>query len=246
MGRNDILQVPGNAKNLEKLIAQKRSLVPFIGAGFSMPACPTWSDFLENFFQKLKKDEFLLAKEQKEYLGLKKNTGSNQYERMADLLVEKAQRGKFEEEIKEQFDKPMLPGMKRKFDLLHQAFPGLKITTNFDCLIEDNAPAPGTNVKACYGYQPEELQRLFTHIQQNALLKIHGGLRDIPSIVLSSSQYEKMYGDPESFNPEAQLHAFLKRVFSNRSVLFIGCSLVVDRTTMIMKQLRDMHLHFAG
>jgi len=245
MSGNDILQEPGNAENLKRLMAQKKFLVPFIGAGFSVPACSTWAKFLENFFQKLRKDEFLLPQEEEKYLKLKERIGSNQYEQMADFLVEKARRGKFEEEIKEQFDKPMLPGMKRKFDLLHQVFPGLKITTNFDCLIEDNTTASSSNVKVCYGYQPEELQRLFTQIQQNSLLKIHGGLRDIPSIVLSSSQYEKMYSDPESFNPEAQLPVFLKRVFTNRSVLFIGCSLVLDRTTMIMKQLRDMQPHFA-
>ena len=86
------------------------------------------------------------------------------FERMADLLISCTGRGKFEEEIKKQFAKPMLPEMKNKFDLLHRAFPKLKITTNFDALIENSAT--GVDVEVCRGNRPEELERLFTQFEQ--------------------------------------------------------------------------------
>jgi tetratricopeptide (TPR) repeat protein len=242
MGRNDILQVPGIAEILKELIAQKKSLVPFLGSGFSVPACPTWSDFLDLIFKSIK-DKVLRPEEKNYYLQLKNSSPENKFEKMADFLVEKSGRRKFEEKMRAHFDKPLLPRMMPKFHLLHQVFPGLKITTNFDCLVENNTPDP--HVRICYGDLPGELEQLFTHIEQNSLLKIHGGLRDIHSIVLSSSQYAAIYGDPEGFDPKAPLPLFLKRVLTNCSLLFIGCSLAHDRTIMIMESLRDMQLHFA-
>jgi hypothetical protein len=108
--------------------------------------------------------------------------------------VQKSRGRRFEEEMKTHFNKPLLPGMKPKFDLLHRGFPGLKITTNFDCLIENNAF--GAHVNVCRGDQGEELEKWFTYMEKNALLKIHGDLQDVSSIVLSSSQYAEIYRDP--------------------------------------------------
>ncbi|NIM18278.1 MAG: hypothetical protein GTO45_40390, partial [Candidatus Aminicenantes bacterium] len=241
MGVKKIIEIEGNKKRIEQLtrMARQKNLVPFLGAGFSAPACPTWGNFLEQFFQGLK-GEFLLPEEEEEYIRLKK---SDHFEAMADFLVKKARRRKFEEEMKANFDKPLLPEMNKKFDLLHRGFPGLKITTNFDCLIEKNAF--GFYVNVCRGDQGKELQKWFTYMDKNALLKIHGDLQDVSSIVLTSKQYEKIYRDPAGFKLKAPLPGFLKRVFTNSSVLFIGCSLVRDRIIMIMESLPDMRRHFA-
>ncbi|MCP5106387.1 MAG: hypothetical protein GY950_23580 [bacterium] len=51
--------------------------------------------------------------------------------------------------------------------------------------------------------------------------------------------------NPVTFNPRAPLPLFLKRVFTNKSLLFIGCSLAGDRTMKIMKSLKHMRPHFA-
>ncbi len=239
MDNKEILDIPGNKENIRLLTLQKKDLVPFIGAGFSMPACPSWGHFLETFFKAVK-GEFLQPEDETRYLQLKEE---NRFEEMAGFLVDKAKRRKFEEAMKTEFDKPLTTGMKPKFQLLHQAFPGLKITTNFDCLVENNCM--GSNVMICYGSQPGESDRSVTKWEQNTLLKIHGGLRDIHSIVLTSTQYADIYGDPENFDPDAPLPRFLTRVFTNKSLLFIGCSLAHDRTMKIMKSLLHMRPHFA-
>ena len=242
MRGNDILHDRANAENLKKLITQKKYLVPFIGAGFSVPACPTWANFLDLFFDSIK-EEFLLDEDIEHYEQLKDSGHEKKFEKMADLLVKKAGRRKFEEAINANFDKPVTDAVKPKFSLLHRAFPGLKITTNFDCLVENSGTGP--HVRVCYGTKKDELERLFTHFDQNSLLKIHGGLRDIHSIVLDSTRYAGLYGHPENFDPNAPLPVFLKRVFTNCSLLFIGCSLAHDRTLMIMESLKDMRPHFA-
>ena len=74
--------------NLKKLPAEKELLVPFIGAGFSVPACPTWTGFLEQYFQGLK-ENFLLPEDETFYLKLKEGKDPNRFEKMADWLIEK-------------------------------------------------------------------------------------------------------------------------------------------------------------
>jgi len=236
-----IIEIHDNQKRLKQLLSLKSSLVPFLGAGFSRPACPTWADFLMGYFQSVHA-EFLLPEEEEKFNELKESVEANKYELIADFLISKSGRKRFEEEIKKQFDKPLLLAMKNKFNLLHSAFQSLKITTNFDCLIENNSG--DTHVNVCHGDHPQDLERLFTRFDQNSLLKIHGGLGDIPSIILSTAQYAALYGHEIEFDPHAPLPLFLERVFTNCSVLFIGCSLSRDRTLMVLEHLRDVRLHF--
>ncbi|MBT8367466.1 MAG: SIR2 family protein, partial [Deltaproteobacteria bacterium] len=237
-----ISDIYDNQERIDQLRSLKGSLVPFIGAGFSRPLYPDWADFLEQYFQNVR-EEFFLPEDEKKYLELKNGEADNKLELMADLLIRCTDRGKFEEEINKQFDEPTLPEMKNKFDLLHRAFSKLKITTNFDALIENSAT--GINVEVCRGNRPEELERLFTQFEQNSLLKIHGGIRDVSSIILSTEQYANLYGHATEFDSEAQLPKFLERVFTNSSVLFIGCSLLRDRTLMVMEKLAKVRPHFA-
>jgi hypothetical protein len=237
-----ITSIRDNQERIDQLQSLKGSLVPFIGAGFSRPLFPEWADFLEQYFQNVRED-FFLSGDQKKYLELKNGDADNKFELMADLLIRFTERHTFEEEIKKQFAKPMPPEMKNKFDLLHLAFPKLKITTNFDALIENSAT--GVDVEVCRGNRPEELERLFTRFEQNSLLKIHGGIGDVSSIVLSTEQYANLYGHATEFDSEAQLPKFLERVFTNSSVLFIGCSLLRDRTLMVLETLPDVRHHFA-
>ncbi|MCP4152165.1 MAG: hypothetical protein GY757_30785 [bacterium] len=173
-------------ENLEPLLAQKHNLVPFIGAGFSMPACPGWGDFLRDFFHNIK-NEFLDENGENHFLQLMNGSEPNRLEKMAAFLVTHSGRRRFEEEIKTHFSKPLTPGMVSKFESLHRVFTGLKITTNYDNLIEENAPS---NVTLRYGNEADKLEQLFTKKEINSLLKIHGGLLDPGSIVLSSQQYE--------------------------------------------------------
>ena len=229
--------------HLKKLLAEKELLVPFIGAGFSVPACPTWSGFLEQYFLGLK-ENFLLPKDERFYLKLKNSKDPNRFEKMADWLIEKSEKGEFYRQVYAQFNKPLLPEMQEKFILLHKSFPGLKITTNYDCFIETSS-FPGSHVETCRGSQHTECERLLTHFKENSLVKIHGGVKDMNSIVLSSSHYADLYGHPTGFDINAPLPAFLKRLFCNFSLLFIGCSLVFDRTLMILKSLSHTRPHFA-
>ncbi len=228
--------------NLKSLLAQRERLVPFIGAGFSAPACPSWPDFLDQYFQGLR-GEFLCLKEEKQYRALKGSKAADRFEKMADWLIEKSRKGEFYNQVKASFDQRLLPEMEAKFRLLHLAFPALKVTSNYDPLIEDSCP--GSHVETCRGSQHTEFDRILTDFKENYLLKIHGGVRDMSSIVLSSDQYAALYGQPTGFDIAAPLPACLKRLFTNFSLVFIGCSLVYDRTLLVLKSLEHIRPHFA-
>jgi formylglycine-generating enzyme required for sulfatase activity/energy-coupling factor transporter ATP-binding protein EcfA2 len=235
-----VVDIYKNKEKIDALLDTATHLVPFVGAGFSRPACPEWGTFLDLYYEETK-DDYFHPEDREQYEKLHKGTHDSKYEQLADMLIQKTKRGTFQKKIKKHFDADLENTMKKKFGLLHHAFPGLKITTNFDCLIERS----NAGVYICRGNQPEELERSFTDFSQNSLLKLHGGTQDINSIVLTRDQYEAMYGDKNVFNPNASLPKFLSRVFTNSSVLFIGCSLERDRTVMVLQTLPNVRPHFA-
>jgi hypothetical protein len=239
----EIFRLPGNKKNLEALaeFVRRKQVAPFLGAGFSAPACPTWASFLETLFLELEKEDLITSEEEKKaYLEYK---DKNAFEHMAGKLYEFAGKLRFKQAIKEHFGKPtMLNSMRPKFRLLHRVFTGLKITTNFDCFIEDFDPP---NVEVWRGGNSKDLERLMIGYEGNGLLKIHGGLKDMASVVLSAGQYETVYGHATGFSPDALLPKALQEVFTRFSLLFIGCSLHTDRTLMVLRALEEVRPHFA-
>lgn len=226
----------------QELQAHNAQLIPFIGAGFSRPACPGWAEFMLDFYEHVRND-FMPFAAQQQFEALARADADNKFEQLADLLAQYAERRRFAEELQRQFDRSLQPQMQRKFQLLHDAFPGLKITTNFDCLVENNCRNGDVNV--CPGYETDNLNRLLAQRDRNSLLKIHGCMLDMPSVVLTTKQYAGLYQHPHSFDPAAPLPDFLNQLFSNYSVLFIGCSLSYDRALMVLQQVDYPRPHFA-
>ena len=231
-------------KVLRKLleIHGSKDLVPFVGAGFSSPLCPGWEIFLEKFFNSIKTN-VMNEREIADYENAKRANSIYRLENMAEILIRSGRRGKFERVLKNEFDKELLDKMRPKFMKLHQAFPGLKVTTNFDCLIERN---PVT-------YSPEvirwnsarDLAGIFTKKDKSLLVKIHGCLEDSENIILTKKQYQIHYGPKRSYDPEAPLPKFLKELFVHRSIIFIGCSLNTDRILTVLNKIEEVAPHFA-
>ncbi|MCX6581025.1 MAG: SIR2 family protein [Candidatus Aminicenantes bacterium] len=246
---DDIFAVGKNRKYLQELADNKKIPVPFIGAGFSKPYCAGWEDFLKNYFAALKRDGALLQEEITEFERLKDDANMpNRLEQMANFLVKASPGPGFKEQMKLHMDVTAPPDKVKKYHLLHAAFPFLKITTNFDRLIETTVPH-GVHVHVASGNEKDKLERLFTQRHElDSLLKIHGSVTDMTSIVLSADQYRELYGHEHRYDSQAGLPSFLRRVFTNATVLFIGCSLEQDRVTMIMEDLAgkdQMPNHFA-
>ncbi|MDJ0842212.1 MAG: SIR2 family protein [Acidobacteriota bacterium] len=221
----------------QELLRCKDRLVPFVGAGFSIPLCPGWKPFLEDYYKD--SASYLLKEDHRTY---RKLNDAGNLEGMARLLFG-ATRGRQRDKLfAKYFDVKADKAMHRKQQLVHRAFPGWKITTNFDRLIESGASG---SLYVIHGDRPEELDRAITLESPNALLKIHGGLDNMASIILTGEQYESAYGHAERYDGGKPLPKLLRRLYTNHSLLFIGCSLGEDRTMMILEDLADKRPHFA-
>lgn len=210
-------------------------VIPYIGAGFSMPACQEWSKFLQSYFDSIKED-WISDEQETQYNILKTSNEFNKDELLADLLISFGTPLQFRKALDRLIDVELPNSMKTKYQALHQAFPYLKITTNYDRLIERSSNSELNPPNTCFGNNPKQLEYLLTNLDKNnTLLKIHGCTTIEKSVVLSHSQYEEMYGA----NNDKKLPQFLRRVYQNNCLLFIGCSLYKDRPLRILEEVNS-------
>jgi hypothetical protein len=95
-----------------------------------------------------------------------------------------------------------------------------------------------TKFTTLYGSQTQALQQSLNQGDLSGyLLKLHGDVRTPSSWVLNQAHYQQAYGAESGFDINSPLPAFLKQLFTNQSLLFIGCSLAQDRPMQILEQL---------
>jgi tetratricopeptide (TPR) repeat protein len=236
-------EIEGNRESLERLqkFHREKSVVPFIGAGFSKDVCPGWEEFLENFFENLKEGS-MEAKDIAAFEELRKSADDNRFEAMAQLLNQCAEHLGFKQAMEKAFKKNVIAEKQKKFRLLNKIFPCLKITTNFDCLIEDKHDRHIDTIK---GNRRDDLQKALNPEIDNTLVKIHGCVRDATTFILTKEQYDNHYGPGKSIDENRPLPSFLISLFKNRHLLFIGCSLQADRWLKLLDGRPNIPEHFA-
>lgn len=229
-----------NYKNFRR-IYQQNKVIPFIGAGFSRPAAYTWKDFLEKYYQELVDKNFLEPGDISRYTELNNSSIGNKDELIANHLINCGRESNFRKAIKKYLNKDIRDDMLEKFKLFHQAFSTLKVTTNYDTLIEQGNPSQKDNpIFPYWGNSRDSLNTLLTKRDYgNFLLKIHGDVSVENTIVLSSKHYEQIYGDGERYSPDSTLVKVLERLYRDNTLLFIGCSLDRDRTLMVLEDLNN-------
>jgi hypothetical protein len=213
------------------LVEQLRSpmgVIPFVGAGLSAPfKVPQWGEFLVQTGEQCSVARASQVKDAVE---------EGRYEEAAELLYSEDANW-FQQVVQQAFN---LPLAQAKFDsgalaaLPHLA-PGPVITTNFDRVLEAafryaNRPF----VEVILGNQVDSITRA-VHRNVRALIKIHGDCMDRASRTFTSWEYDQSYGTP-SRSPSLSSVSWL--LFTNRPLLFLGCSLEKDRTVQV---LRDIH-----
>ncbi|MGH9648048.1 MAG: tetratricopeptide repeat protein [Bryobacteraceae bacterium] len=218
---------PSNADYLDDLQARLTAahpipLVPFIGAGLSMPmGFPSWTDFLTG-----------LAQESGVAAQVAALLSADEYEEAAQATEQALSPVIFNKRITHIF------GERKSHECALQgavlALPDLAggpvVTTNFDRILERvfrEAGSPFEHV--VWGSQVDSMRRAMAE-NKPFLLKIHGDAEERSNRVLTKSEYDKNYapGDPVG------LRAQLKRVFQGRTLLFAGCSLGPDRTMGVL------------
>ena len=217
---DEILELHDNRRRFNQLRqSHKRgAVIPFIGAGMSIPSgYPGWTKFLWQL-----RDETRVSKE-----ALNNLISQGKYEKAAQLLADDMPAGSFDEAIEIAFghDEDLVGPIQ----LLPYIFDTSVITTNFDDVIKrcyESSESPFT--ETLLGADARELPRYLTD-GSKVLVKLHGKANSGLSRVLTYTEYQRHYGEGNS------LLSVIEAI-STKTLLFVGCSLVVDRTIQTLIQ----------
>jgi len=216
----EILNLFDNRDRFEQLqrTFENGRVMPFLGAGISMlSGYPSWTQFLYEAC-----DESHIKKEDLENL-----IKIGQYEEAAQLLHDDMSSAGFNELLESRFKSSK--GIYGSVHYIPILFPKSSvITTNFDNLIETvykNADQSFDQIKS--GKSLNEITRLIP-MGNRLLVKLHGNCDVATERVLLKNEYDIAYAQNN------EIKSFFNRILFGQSLLFIGCSLTVDRTIQAM------------
>ena len=106
------------------------------------------------------------------------------------------------------------------------------VTTNFDVVLEKAYCENDQEFLAEYAGEDVKRAPLAAANGRHVIFKIHGRVDDERGRVLTSTEYDHAYG------VDGGLSGVLNYLTSNRSLLFLGCSLGIDRTVQALRAIK--------
>lgn len=207
----------------------------FVGAGVSNlepTKLPRWGQLLEEFIEYSKLNQKL----KEEILeDLKKALSLGQYLEVAEFL-----QGNLKEDyirfLRSIFDNDILAA-NRNHELLASLECPLIITTNYDKLIEHTMISKGYNPIVSTAISVDLLEQIHKLTPRRKVLKIHGDINNIDSLVLSETDYQKILSN-------SMLNVILRSFFHRISFIFVGCSMKDPDVLMFLKQIKSIFKGF--
>ncbi|MDR1851545.1 MAG: DUF6273 domain-containing protein [Propionibacteriaceae bacterium] len=207
-----------------QLIDSLDRLVPFVGAGLTCDAgFPLWPKAVRTLMDAI---PFDCDGDKK----ISKAIEGGALDSAAELLYAAVEPDAFVNALREVFGRTADPAVVKRLPvaLLPQAFPtGPVVTTNFDTVLEntvefDRVIRGPVQFKADAGTLIRKSPRW--------LFKWHGCVTVPHEVVFTASQYRHQYWK----NNGSQPVRFLKQLFRVYPMLFLGCSLLADRTIEVL------------
>lgn len=199
---------------------QQGAVIPFVGAGLSVPSgFPGWTAFLKELcnHSSFSSEELTILLE------------SNQYEEAAQQLADSMPVGAFNEAIENTYMRDVVE-VSGTIRYLPTLFDCSVITTNFDDLIKRVYDENRCSFKeVLLGGDAIEFPRQLGQ-GKNVLVQLHGKATSSKNRILTTKEYDAHYSE------ENELLEVI-RAISTKTLLFLGCSLGVDRT---VKQLKNI------
>lgn len=224
-------KVVGYPDNLERIKDLKDCykhglIIPFVGAGLSIQCgAPGWRRFLHSLAPN---------SETKEAKHIELLLSAGKLEEVAGALYSYIGKEKFCEKMDHAFsiEYPTLGGV----NYLPRLSIDQIVTTNFDRLIEKAFSRKGLQLEINKGTEASDIRRPGTIV----LTKIHGDFNYNKTRVFLKNEYEKAYFSTDgAVNFDLELPKFLKNIYQNYRLLFIGCSLNLDTTMKVFKSVKD-------
>jgi hypothetical protein len=188
--------------------------VAFVGAGFSAPAkLPTWPELLTTLAEPLDADL------KGHVMRLVARGNSDAFEQAAQVLEDAMARPRLMAEMARLFRPSREDRMAARLRWLGGIPFRAVLTTNFDPLLSGSAPSGEAYWSVLRAGGHRWWDKRFWSGKGPAVVKIHGDLAgDRAHVVLSRRDYRRrLYSDPAYV-------AFLRSVFSNHTVLYLGFS----------------------
>lgn len=216
--------------------AEKRLLIPFIGAGFSKQVSsddfPTWSDLLTELGYEAIQAGYI---KRAEYLELKKLIKEGKHLLVAEELKTRLPRDFYLSSLQKRYSRSFKSETSEAHKQLISLNPRMLITTNYDHLIEDSyASIIGRNLTVMKYTEADYVQRrLQEHSDSRPFLfKIHGDIEDAANIVLSETDYRRLLYDSHGYK------SILSSLFLHYVVVFIGFALNDPELVQTLQQIR--------
>lgn len=202
--------------NLDRLKSRSQKLIPFLGAGVSIPFnLPSWRELL------LELDKGLSRADQEKYIDL---VNEGDYLRALSFLKGYSVLYKSEQVIKRDIKEIVKSRyIKVQNNYHHNILDIIKldsqfiITTNYDNVISDYLsdyrkkfvmPSTLETLDDLQDYLDEDEQRV---------IHLHGNIEPYKSMIVTKEDYEKLYG-------EDKIIQIINGIMSNKTLLFIGFS----------------------
>jgi hypothetical protein len=223
-----------NQNSLDLLVPQLRSpmgVVPFVGAGLSIDfGFPGWARFLYEAAELHSAPQEVFAEIEAGRLI------------EAATLLNKESQDRFQRLVAKSFggDVPEEQARAGAAGLLPMLSCGPTITTNFDHVLETTFQAAGARFEnVLTGQEADSVVRAM-HRNEHVLIKLHGDARDRSARIFTGVEYDRGYGPGGPASPESdvpQISSLARVLFTNRPLLFVGCSLERDRTLEVLARL---------
>lgn len=259
--QNDILnQTHDNAKNylietdqkndfylLVQSIKKKR-VAPFVGAGLSAPCkYPLWGTALKKFLNH--KCGYDYNTTDPVLLQIAERIDAYDYIEAAQL-ISAFNRSLLDAFISREFSISDDTRIVGPLNILPEITDGCVITTNFDELIEKcfaNKHRPFEGYM--HGIQTQNQFAAKLIQSERCILKLHGHYNSPSTYIFSKDQYNAAYGD-STIDYTRPIAKVLRQIFVSHSLLFLGCSLELDRTLELFRDVVnssafDVPNHFA-
>ena len=214
-------------------------LIPFVGAGLSVPCYPLWPKALKELAEQVAvpetKTQIVDMIEGKNPQLLEAAQALEDYwgrRGMADHLLELFSAAKIQEHREKLHHQSV--------GLLPLLFPGKPaVTTNFDRVLETVYHMQGCQFDTKILPNRQELQDQLRQGERHGLLKLHGDIGsetlEYSSIIFGKRQYQ------EAYQPGTPMVTNLQAWFSGKMLLFLGCSLKADEYLNLLQEVVQLH-----
>jgi hypothetical protein len=223
-----------NQATLEALAVSLRSstgVIPFVGAGMCRSFnLPLWDEFLRG-----------AARSERQRKAVDRHLAKSDYEAAAEVFMAPRSKKRFNELVEKTFDVdvPEADFRASPLRLLPLVTSGPLVTTNFDCVLEQLfalSSRPFAQDDVIIGRRPERILAAMQH-NERALIKLHGDISDRSTRTFTAWEYEQSYGEAGGL-PTGILLRLSNVLYTNRPMLFLGCSLEADRTVKVLTRIR--------